>query len=638
MGGGERAVLRVVVTLALGIVAAGCGAPIRANRQDPARVHRQLTATVLTTGHASTGARNVLHRLDLDESFAEDPAGTLLVLHERQMHGEGGPDEVFALAELSFLHAEKSHDPRWYRAAALYAWWFLFPEPPMASPDPFDMRLRVAADLYNRGITSGFQDPKRFAVDIQAGTYELPYGWLYVDVDQSTLRWGTRRFVEFVPVAELEVEGLANRYRHTGLGAPLAASTAPAGDGEVPTDYVGRRLRVDVTALLRLDDVQPQMAKGAVKGTFEIFPGSGPDSVVVEGRRVPLEREPTSALAFTLQQQSFLEMELQAFLQGDFARRQPTRLLAIAPYVPGRIPVVFVHGTFSSPGRWAEMLNELYNDPRIRDRYQFWFFMYDSGNPIAYSAYELRDALTTMEKTLDPDGRDPGMHCVVVIGHSQGGLLTKSTAMSAGGRFWKNFSDTPIDQLEISDDSKKLLHGVMDVEPLPFVTRVVFIATPHRGSFLAGNFIARLAARFITLPRTVARTVDDVLKNVKNLGVIRSNKEVPTALHNMTPGNRYVLATSDLQTVVPAHSIVPVATKGPIEEGNDGVVEYSSAHVDWAASELVVRSTHSTQAEPATINEVRRVLLLHLGSCPGVPASAPAEAHLPPGVPPATKQ
>ena len=49
------------------------------------------------------------------------------------------------------------------------------------------------------------------------------------------------------------------------------------------------------------------------------------------------------------------------------------------------------------------------------------------------------------------------------------------------------------------------------------------------------------------------------------------------------------------------------------EEGDDGVVKYSSAHIEGVESELVVRSSHSTQGRPETIEEVRRILLLHAG-------------------------
>ena len=64
--------------------------------------------------------------------------------------------------------------------------------------------------------------------------------------------------------------------------------------------------------------------------------------------------------------------------------------------MPGRIPVVLVHGTASSPARWAEMVNELQNDRALWGRYQFWLFTYNSGNPVAYSGGILADALRSV--------------------------------------------------------------------------------------------------------------------------------------------------------------------------------------------------------------------------------------------------
>ena len=40
----------------------------------------------------------------------------------------------------------------------------------------------------------------------------------------------------------------------------------------------------------------------------------------------------------------------------------------------------------------------------------------------------------------------------------------------------------------------------MFFEPLPFVSRVIFISTPHRGSFLAENWLGMLARRLINTP------------------------------------------------------------------------------------------------------------------------------------------
>ena len=84
----------------------------------------------------------------------------------------------------------------------------------------------------------------------------------------------------------------------------------------------------------------------------------------------------------------------------------------------------------------------------------------------------------------------------------------------------------------------------------------------------------------------------------------------------MDPDNNFVknLATLPFAERVRLHSIVSVKTRGPVEEGNDGVVEYSSAHLDEAVSELVVRHAHSCQGVPATIGELRRILFVHLAA------------------------
>ena len=62
---------------------------------------------------------------------------------------------------------------------------------------------------------------------------------------------------------------------------------------------------------------------------------------------------------------------------------------------------------------------------------------------------------------------------------------------------------------------------------------------------------------------------------------------------------------------IPTHSIIAVDGDGPPEDGTDGVVAYRSAHIEGVESELIVRSAHSCQANPNTVAEVRRILLLH---------------------------
>jgi hypothetical protein len=60
--------------------------------------------------------------------------------------------------------------------------------------------------------------------------------------------------------------------------------------------------------------------------------------------------------------------------------------------------------------------------------------------------------------------------------------------------------------------------------------------------------------------------------------------------------------------ILDVYSIVAVLGDGPLTSLTDGVVRYDSAHLNGIGSEKVVRSSHSTQALPDTIEEVRRIL------------------------------
>jgi pimeloyl-ACP methyl ester carboxylesterase len=298
-------------------------------------------------------------------------------------------------------------------------------------------------------------------------------------------------------------------------------------------------------------------------------------------------------------------------LSGAWRDRPP--LVSTTPYQPGLIPVVFVHGTGSSVVRWAEMYNRLLADRELRRRYQFWFFQYDSGNPIALSSLRLREALASAVQRLDPEGRDPALRRMVLIGHSQGGLLVKMQAISTGTRLWAAAAAKRLEELTLRDETRDLLRRGFFFEPTPTVSRVVFIATPHRGSFVAGRqLIANLVRRIVTLPRVVTGAATDI---ARNSDAMRPGFVVPSAVDNMSPRHHFIRALQEIPVApsIKAHSIIAVTGEGPYENGDDGVVQYSSAHIGGVESELVVRSEHSTQGRPETIEEVRRILRLHAG-------------------------
>ena len=609
--------LRVVVLAALGLAVAACAGPVSATRVDPTIVQRDLARSAVSTGQLSWPTRNVLFERGLFKAYAERPEEALAELHKVMIAAGGDADLLFALAELSFLHAKAALKREYNLAAAVYAWALLFPEGTGQVPGRFDPRLRIAADLYNWSLTQGFASEDGSEVAPRSATFELPFGPLAVAFDPASLRAGDRELYHLVPTAELAVHGMAMRYRWPGLGAPLAAATRPVEGAKPGRDLVAPLARVPLTALLRIPNARRALVEGQpLTATLELHLAWAGEAVSIAGEEVPLENEPTAALALTFTGIPIVELEILALLGrigGAFRDRPP--LVSTTPYQPGLIPVVFVHGTGSSIVRWAEMYNRLLADVEIRRRYQFWFFQYDSGNPIAVSSLRLRETLAGAVARLDPEGKDPALRQMVLVGHSQGGLLVKMQVISSGDRFWSAAFRKPLAELTLSDETRSLLQRGLFVEPSPFATRVVFISTPHRGSFVAARqVIANLVRWVLALPSALTGLRVELERNA-DAAVNPTSIFVPSAVDNMSPRHNFIRALQDIPVAptVKAHSIISVEGDGPVESGDDGVVQYSSAHIDGVESELVVRSPHSTQGRPETIEEVRRILRLHAG-------------------------
>jgi pimeloyl-ACP methyl ester carboxylesterase len=591
-----------------------CATPVGVERADPRRVHRALTSNILTTRELSNPTLNVLHRRGMTARYQSQPESVLADLHAAVAADRGGRDDVFALAELSFQHASRTRRREYFLASLVYAYAFLFPGSGHTPSDPFDPRFRLACDLYNRGITEGFASADGKLVELTGGGYALPFGTLEIAFDPRELTWGSRRLVELTPVADLEVRGMWARYRWAGIGAPLAAGTEPLDPERGFDDFVQPWVKVPITAVVRILEPRRALISGRVIASLEVDPATSPTSIQIDGREVPLEIEATAALAYTLAESPVWRQEIKGFLQSAGVIDEQSRLAALSPYQPGRIPVVLVHGTASSAGRWAQLLNELGNDPRISEHYQFWLFTYDTGSPILYSAMLLRRSLEGAYQRLQREGRDPALDRMVVIGHSQGGLLSKLTAVESGDRFFRISTRLPFDELVMPDRTRELIRSIAFVEPLPFVRRLIFISTPQRGSYVANNVVAHWLARFITLPVDVVRATSDVITLNKDAISLAAAGQVATSVHDMRPGSRFIetLSVMPLAPGVRSHSIIAVRGDGPFEDGDDGVVAYQSAHLTDTDSELVVRDGHSCQANPLTIEEVRRILLEHL--------------------------
>ena len=295
-------------------------------------------------------------------------------------------------------------------------------------------------------------------------------------------------------------------------------------------------------------------------------------------------------------------------------RYEPTGLSLLQPYRRGRVPVVFVHGLWSSPWSWSPMVEALEADPALRDRYQFWVFGYSTGDPILYSAWLLRRDLDEARRRFDPDGTDAAFDRTVVVGHSMGGLLAKMMVQDSGPRLWRLVSDRPFEELAGDPEDRDLFRRALFFKPRPEVRRVVLIATPHRGSRVDRGRLERLGARLVRLQEPLRAAFGRLMdRNGPVFFKERLRAGLPTSIDELEWGSPVLTGLSELGLAagVTAHSVLADRRDPPRAGGSDGLVPYDSAHLDGVASEVLVSSGHRCQGHPAVIREVRRILTEH---------------------------
>ena len=300
---------------------------------------------------------------------------------------------------------------------------------------------------------------------------------------------------------------------------------------------------------------------------------------------------------------------------GSFLRpdnpRFATGIHLIHPYDPNKIPVLFVHGLISSPISWQNLTNDLCSDPRILEHYQPWFFLYPTGQPVLQSAEQLREDLQATQRLFDPKGTAVASHHVVVIAHSMGGLLAHTLVSDSGDALWNAFANKPFKSLSLPAGEKHVISGYFFFHHQPCIDRVIFLAVPHRGSWLAAGIVGSVFNRLVRHARTPAAAVKELA--IANPGLLtayyaRVNaRGGPTSLFSLAP-NPLLNRLAALPIRVPFHSIMGDRGLDGGTRSSDGVVSYGSSHLDGAESEKIVPAGHTVFSNEAAVLEIKRIL------------------------------
>jgi pimeloyl-ACP methyl ester carboxylesterase len=340
----------------------------------------------------------------------------------------------------------------------------------------------------------------------------------------------------------------------------------------------------------------------------------------INGRLVPLETDLSTPLAYLLSDPLFQRTNIGT--RGLFNPNQSQSvqgLYMLEPFDPGKIPVLMVHGFWSSLITWMEMFNDLRGSPEIRNNFQFWFYLYPTGQPFWITAAQLRQDLHHARTVLDPHRSLPALDQMVLVGHSMGGLIAKLQTIDSGNNYWNLASDRPFEELRAPPETLGQLRATLFFGPNPSIQRVVTIATPHRGSEFANGTTQWLAKQLIRLPETFVDTTQRLVADNEALLANSPLLKIRTSVDSLAPDSPILplLLHSTPAPWVEQHNIVGRLASdgvlGKVTGDGDGVVKFSSAHMEDVASELVVPADHiNIHRHPRTVLEVQRILLDHL--------------------------
>ncbi|MEM9186024.1 MAG: alpha/beta fold hydrolase [Planctomycetota bacterium] len=678
---------RLAAPLCVALVIAGCSSDpewvsVRSKSRNPFTLRPGAFKQELPEPSPRTA--QLLRRYDLGGRLDANRKGAIIELGQR-----GAPatrhEHEFAMAELAYLGALENEGNQaksldFYGAALLHSYRYLFRDSDKTPCNPYDPQFRGACDLYNKSL-EGLLRVVRSDGGLRPGDSRTIVTEDHVcgfEVELHSTGWHAEDFDRFEFVSDYRVNGLRNHYQTYGLGVPLIAIRKPHESSDhVAEKYYPSKLCFPLTAFLRISEpahapglagaagpaADPHTPAGSPRFVLEMRDPMDHQTLVVNGRQAPLESDLSTPLAYFLNQPELQEQAVSTLglLRPDDVS-QLQGLYMLEPYDPNKMPVLMVHGLWSSPITWMEMYNDLRSDPLLRSRYQFWSYLYPTGQPFWISASQLREELEEVRDTLDPGRTTPALDQMVLVGHSMGGLVSKLQSVDSGRRFWSINSDRPFEELRADAETYNKLAHAYFFRPNASVRRVVTIGTPHRGSRFANGFTRWLGRTLINTPMRLVQGREQLL--AENAGYFRASSalDIRTSIDSLAPESPLlpVLLNAEPGPWVTYHNIVGREPDSLIndllgEEG-DGVVSVGSASIDdlrQVASQIVVPSDHvSVHRHPQSVLEVRRILLEQLeelknlpyaGGAGGVQLAGRAEAPLrqagpPGGAPPPVRR
>lgn len=627
---------RWIFSLLIAATLTGC-AGVTVRTTDSASYLADRRSDVLTSGEPSAFTQEALRVLDLDLKvcLADVPMCHYTLANATGLYNE---QRMSSLAELWILQArsiQKSHslpstrteaEIQAWMEAARHAWAYLFFTERSPGERAFEQRQLQVRDYYNFAVQQAVTGLFSLRKDAPLDNPQTLGQWqLHNDFSRVWLPANKAIPYELVPASALRFSGLRNQYRRDGFGAELVAVFQGDEDQETAVPQVGslegppvapyqESLFPAVTVVLRFGGNTMQEVLSTKNVELQALDPYRFRTIELGQTSVPLAGNFSSGYGLWLARSGFSTQALRTLVGLSNGIIKPTIYL-MQPYDPDRRIIVMLHGLASSPEAWINVANEVLGDENLRRNYQVWQVYYPTNAPLGLNNFAIRQALQRTLQHFDPQGSARASKDITLIGHSMGGVLARLMVSSSEGRMLAAMAESY--DLQGDGDSSTLsrkLERLLEFEPVPQVSSAIFIAAPHRGTDFANNRIARWVSNLITLPFSMVEQFGDLTRTLAHASP-RIGKSsllrIPNSIDNLSDDDNYVRLAAQLpiSPQVRYHSIIGNNTpREPLLDSSDGIVPYRSAHLEGAASELIVPFSHSVQEHPRAIVEIRRIL------------------------------
>lgn len=496
----------------------------------------------------------------------------------------------------------------------------------------FDNRQVQIRDFYNQAIAKqvtlyALRNPqKQVQTQIQLGdnTYRINFD----DFPQLA----KQPLEKFISSYNLNFSGLRTINRRDGFGSEFVAVFPPSNrkesskyivdplhynfkSGQNPNIHDARYLAVTLVVEPQIKPKNVDQILNNPQFVIKVYDPYNTENIKVAGKSYPLAANFSAPYGLWLAENNLGILAYLSLLDRDQRLSMP-HLYKLEPYNPNKKIIVLVHGLASSPEAWIGLTNDIMGDRVLREHYQVWQIFYSTNMPILESRYQIYALLQQAFDGLDP--QDAADHNAVLIGHSMGGIISRLLVSKA------DLSDKAFKMLNTNQRQRfKRDQNVLNrfkIQPIEIFDRAIFMSAPHRGTDYADRWFTLAARKIIRLPSSFLGALTDTLTNdatdqAKDLTNGINGGLIQNGPSDLSHKSKFIALTKD---VVPPkgyvfHSIMGNITKSQEpDQITDGIVPYSSAHLDGAVSEKIIKGGHSIQETPEALLELRRILRLHL--------------------------